>query len=238
MQGMATSTLEPAKARQSNPGSEAAIPHKRVWTAGVFGLCLLYAIIRYNVFKGVGWEHLPLYVVNKALALAGVCFIAGAYLIGKLIPLRNWEEERRRSAAKFCGVAGFTLVSMHALASMILLSPIYYEKFYAEGGKLNLVGELTTLFGVLSFACLAAPAITTLPNMYGALGGDQWKKAQRLGYWALALNCAHTFTMGFAGWFDLAAWPGTLPPITLLAFCIALLALLAKSFTSVSQARE
>lgn len=234
---MATSTIEPAAAgaRQSNPGSEAGIPHKRDWTAGVFGLCLLYAVVRYNVFEGVGWEHLPLYVANKALALAGVCFISGSYLIGKLIPLRGWEEERRRSAAKFCGVAGFTLVSMHALASMTLLSPVYYAKFYAESGKLNLVGELTTLFGVLSFACLAAPAVTTLPNMYGALGGSDWKKAQRLGYWALGLNCAHTFTMGFSSWFNVEAWPGVLPPITLVAFSLALVAVLARFFSFVSR---
>ena len=49
-----------------------------------------------------------------------------------------------------------------------------------------------------------------------------------MGYWALALACGHTFAMGYKGWFDIATWPGRLPPITLLGFLAALSAVAVK----------
>jgi DMSO/TMAO reductase YedYZ heme-binding membrane subunit len=85
------------------------------------------------------------------------------------------------------------------------------------------------LFGVLGIGFLAFPAITTIPMAYEALGGERWQRAQRMGYWALALACGHTFTMGYAGWLDASTWPGSMPPITLLGFLVGLSALIAKA---------
>ncbi len=31
----------------------------------------VYAILRYNIFKGVEWTHFPLYIMNKILAFSG-----------------------------------------------------------------------------------------------------------------------------------------------------------------------
>ena len=46
----------------------------------VFLFTLLYSIVRYNVFKGVPWTDLPLYVMNKAISFAAIIYIA-SYLI-------------------------------------------------------------------------------------------------------------------------------------------------------------
>ncbi len=227
---MSTPGGTPLAGRRMNPGSDVRLPvNSRVsWVLVLWGACLVYAIGRYNVFKGVEWIHLPLYVVNKSLALAGVVFISMSYLVGKLFDPYPSDSRRRRAMAKFFGLTGFAMISMHIFMGFIMLSPAYYEKLFHESGKMNLTGELTFLFGVLAVGCLFFPAVTTLPNMYEALGGQRWLRAQRMGYWALALACGHTLTMGYSGWFDVSTWPGSLPPITLLGFLAALIAIVVK----------
>ena len=212
-----------------NPGSSLRLPgNERVsWVVGVWTPCLIYAIVRYNIFKGVEWTHLPLYIVNKSAALAGVIFIALAYMVGKLfggVP----GSEPVRARAKFFGVTGFAMITMHVLMAMVLLSPANYPKLFRDSGELNLTGELTFLFGVLAYGCLLFPAITTLPYMYDALGMERWLKAQHMGYATLALACGHTFAMGYKGWFDLSTWPGSMPPVTMIGFLAALAGLCVK----------
>lgn len=214
---------------RANPGSSLRLPcrERTTWVLAVWGVCLAYAIVRYNVFKGVEWTHLPLYIVNKSAAFGGVVFIAMAYIVGKLFGGAQGSEPVR-AKAKFFGLAGFGMISMHILMSMVLLSPANYEKFFLASGKLNLSGEVTFLCGVLAYGCLLFPAITTLPYMYDALGMERWLRAQHMGYATLALACGHTFAMGYKGWFDLSTWPGSLPPITMLGFLAALTALVVK----------
>ncbi len=220
-----------------NPGSTIRLPlgERAGWVLGVWIFCLAYAVIRYNVFKGVEWVHLPLYIVNKSAAFAGVTLIALSYVVGKAFggPVGS---ESVRAKAKFLGLSGFSMITVHILMAMVLLSPANYEKFFAASGKLNLSGELTFLFGVLAYGCLLFPAITTLPNMCDALGMGRWLTAQHMGYATLALACGHTFAMGYKGWFDLSTWPGSMPPITLLGFLVALGALAVKGARIVSRA--
>ena len=45
----------------------------------------------------------------------------------------------------------------------------------------NLTGELSIVFGVLSVWCLAVTAITSLPFMYDAVGGERWQRWERMG---------------------------------------------------------
>jgi hypothetical protein len=217
-----------------NPGSSVVLPlgEKLRWILGIWGVCFAYAIVRYNLLKGVEWSHLPLYVTNKSFAWAGLAFVAASYLTGKWIRSYPNDPHRRRAQAKFLGMSGFYFIGVHVFASLAMLSPVYYEKFYATGGKLNTTGELTILFGVLGLGFLMFPAVTTLPLMYEALGPERWKRAQRMGYWAIAMGCAHTFTMGYAGWIDVASWPGGLPPITLWGFLAGASALAAKAWDS------
>ena len=212
-----------------NPGSSTRVPARErvTWILSVWGACLAYAVVRYNVFQGVEWIHLPLYVVNKSAAFAGVVFLALSYLVGKYFGGAVGSEPVR-AKAKFLGLTGFSMITVHMLMSMVLLSPANYAKFFEVSGKLNLTGEMTFLFGVLAYGCLLFPAITTLPYMCAALGMERWLQAQHLGYATLALACGHTFAMGSKGWIDVSTWPGSMPPITLLGFLAALLGLCGK----------
>lgn len=228
-----TTALPNASAAPKNPGASVALGRdfKRRWILAVWIPCLIYAIVRYNVFKGVEWIHLPLYIVNKSFAMAGIAFLAGSYLVGKWIRVAEDEPERQRAIAKYCGLTGLTLVGMHMVASLAMLSPAYYAKFFHETGKLNLTGEITFLCGVLGIGALACPAISTIPGMFAAMGRDRWLRMQRMGYVALAAAAGHTCAMGWKGWIDVATWPGGMPPITLIGFLIALTALVAKLFS-------
>lgn len=218
------------RAWKKNPGSEVVLPfgEKARWILGVWGFCLAYAIVRYNVFGGVEWIHLPLYVVNKSFAWGGLTFISCSYLTGKWINAYPDDVHRRRSLAKFLGLSGLYFIGMHVIGSLAMLSPEYYAKFFNESGKMNVTGEATFLFGVLGVGFLMFPAITTLPLMFEALGGERWQRAQRMGYWTLAMAALHTGTMGFKGWIDVGGWHGGMPPITLLGFLVAMAGLIAK----------
>ena len=198
------------------------------WLVVLLGVPLIYAIVRYHVFQGVEFSQFPLFVGNKAFSLAAVFLIAASYLIGKSSKLFGGDAGKRLILIKFCGLMGFSLAAIHALMALLIVSPHYYPKFFSEGGRMNLTGELSLLFGVLALWCLSITAITSLPFMYEAIGADRWYRGQRMGYLALMLVAAHVAVMGFSGWLKPADWPGHLPPISLVAFIAALIPLLIK----------
>ncbi len=202
----------------AKPAGKAGLRAAAAIMAVVFALTFAYAIVRYNVIRGVPWEQLPLFISNKAIALAAVVFIALSYDFGPLA--RFWPKAfvPELPARKFFGLLGFGLAAVHALISLLIFSPAYYPKFFAEGGKLNLTGELSMLFGVLAFFIFLAAALTSLPPVAASMGRRQWQAVQRLGYLAFFLVLLHVFVMGFEGWLKPSGWPGGLLPISLVAF--------------------
>jgi len=198
------------------------------WLILLLGVPVSYAVVRYHVFGGVEWSHFPLYIGNKALSLAAVFFIACSYLIGKTLRVYDDEPAKRLILVKFCGLMGFSAASVHAFAALLLFSPSYYPQFFGTDGRLNLTGELSMAFGVLSLWCLAITAITSLPFMYEAVGADRWRRGQRMGYLSLLLAAGHVLVMGLSGWLAPAGWHASLPPISLLAFIAAIIPVLFK----------
>ncbi len=198
------------------------------WLVLLLGVPLTYAVVRYHLLAGVEWSHFPLYIGNKALSLAAVFFIATSYLIGKTLRVYEGDFAKRLVLIKFCGLMGFSLAAIHAFMALLLFSPHHYPKLFHEAGKLNLTGELSMAFGVLSLWCLAITSITSLPFMYDAVGADRWQRGQRMGYFSLALAAGHVLVMGLSGWLTPAGWPGNLPPISLVAFIAAAIPVLIK----------
>jgi DMSO/TMAO reductase YedYZ heme-binding membrane subunit len=123
---------------------------------------------------------------------------------------------------------GFFLAGVHALFSLALLSPAYYGKYFDDGGRLNLQGEIAMSAGVIALFLLLGPAVTTLPGMPRAIGGWRWKRNQRLGYAALAFVVVHLVALGVKGWLAPQGWHGGIPPISLVAVVAALVPLLVK----------
>ena len=198
------------------------------WLFVLLGVPLSYAVFRYHVVKGVEWSHFPLYIANKGVALSAVFFIGVSYLLGKMPRVWVDKPQEKLIFIKFCGLGGFSLAAVHALASMLLLTPNYFPKFFLPEGRLNLVGELSLAFGVLSLWSLSVAAITSLRFMYDALGEQSWRRAQRIGYFSLTLVAGHVATMGLSSWLGPEGWAGSLPPISLIAFVAAVIPILVK----------
>ncbi|MBI2144246.1 ferric reductase-like transmembrane domain-containing protein [Candidatus Woesearchaeota archaeon] len=218
---------ESASARAS--AGKAGLRTVATIVAVVMAVAFAYAIIRYNVIKGVPWQELPLFISNKAVALAAVFFIALSYDFGPLA--RFWPKVfvPELSTRKFFGLLGFGLAAVHASVSLLLFSPAYYPKFFTQAGKLNLTGELSMLFGVLAFAIFSIIAITSFPAVEKSLSNKQWQMLQRIGYLAFFMVMLHVLAMGFEGWLKPAGWPGGLLPISLVAFIAIALTLLIRA---------
>jgi len=203
-------------------------PTTAKWFSVVFGFSVAYAVVRYHFAGDVPWRHFPLFILNKATSLAAVIFIACSYLIGKLIRWHDHDKALRLVVIKFCGLMGFFLAAGHALFSLCLLSPAYYEKFFDDAGRLNLQAEIAMSVGVVALFFLLSPAITTLPMMPKAIGGVRWKRSQQAGYTALVLVVVHLVAMGFKGWLAPQGWHGGIPPVSLVAVVVAMVPLLVK----------
>lgn len=214
---------------------DSGLPKERLWQpvtgkwfAVVFGGSLGYAVLRYHIAGDVAWAHFPLYILNKATSLAAVVLIACSYLVGGVIKWHNHDPVIRLVVVKFCGLMGFFMAGMHAFMSLCMLNPSYFAKYFDPDGRLNLYGELAMVTGVAGLFALMSPAITTLPMMPAAIGGQRWKRTQRFGYVALVLVLGHLVALGIRGWLAPAGWHGGLPPISLLAAIAALVPVVTK----------
>ena len=203
-------------------------PTTTKWFAVVFGGSLVYAIVRYHLAGDVPWRHFPLFILNKATSLAAVIFVACSYLIGKIIRWHDDDKQLRLVVIKFCGLIGFFLAAVHAFMALCLITPAYFAKYFEDGGKLNLQGEVAMATGVVALFFLLSPAITTMPNMAKELGGWRWKRGQRAGYVALVLTVAHLVALGLKGWMNPSGWTAGLPPISLVALVAAVVPLVVK----------
>ena len=201
--------------------------YKRKWLISVLVISIFYSVLRYNVFKGVLFDHFPVYILNKVISFSGLVFIALSYVFSKSRWLRFDDSTLNVQFSKYMGLLGFSLSAIHVFLSLMILNAEYYPKLF-KGGMLNFKGELSMLMGVGCFFCFAVPAITTIPVMQDAMGISKWQQSQRIGYLGLLLAVLHVFVMGFAGWLKVETWPGYLPPITLLSFLVGAVPLIFK----------
>jgi len=193
-----------------------------------FIIIFSYSILRYNVFKAVPLDQIPLYIFNKAIALTSVVIIGLSFLIGPLA--RFWPNRfvPKLYLRKYLGVLGFGIAALHGIISLLIFNSAYYPKFFTEAGKLNLTGELSMLFGILSIFIFSAVAVTSLPSVEKEMHPKQWKFVQRMGYLAFVLTLLHVTVMGWRGWLNPANWPGGLLPISMLAAAVIILILVMR----------
>lgn len=194
----------------------------------IFTATLLYAFIRYNVVRNIPFENIPLYITNKAMALTATILIGLSFLLGPLA--RFWPQvfAHQLYLRKHLGLAGFAMAALHALMSLVLLTPAYYPKFFLPGGKMNLIGESSMLSGILAFLIFAAIAITSLPPIEKHMNPQQWKLIQRLGYLAYVLILFHVVIMGWAGWWKPESWKFGLASISLISTLVIIFVLIMR----------
>lgn len=175
--------------------------------------CTAYAVLRYVVFRGDSVEQLPVYVVNKGVSLSGLIFVAWSRCHG--------EPDRRR----FLGRVGLCLIAVHIGLSPIILRPAYFSTFFHPTGLMTWQAELAMLTGVVAALVLGCLFVATQRH---ESDGHFPKRSRQpfLGRLVLVSTAAHVGFMGYPSWFKPETWPGHLPPITLLSFVVAAVALL------------
>jgi hypothetical protein len=175
---------------------------------------LLYATVRYNVFKGVPWTEWPTFVVNKAAAL-------GALLLVVLHLLRR--RTRGAGTQGHLVSAAAWLAALHVGLSLAILSPASFPKLFVEG-KPTTAAAWSILLGALAAA--GAFAGSRRPDAWSDRAGSL-----RLGLLAFVPGL-HAALLGYEGWFAPSTWPGYLVPITLIAFVSGTIGVLAAGWPS------
>lgn len=174
--------------------------------AVVFLVSFAYAFIRYNILRDVPLEQIPLFIMNKVLALSGSILIGFSFLLGPLTRFWPHTFEQKLYLRKPLGVFGFGIAALHSVISLALLSPTYYSKFFLESGKLNLIGGTSLLFGVLALFIFSIVSITSIPAVASQMKQEHWKFIQRLGYIAYGFVLLHVVVMGFRGWLEISSY--------------------------------
>ena len=165
----------------------------------------LYTIGRYVFFGNVSVIHLPVYLLNKSLAMASVFFLFYA-------SFSNFKH--RSDGVLFWGRASWHSALIHILLSLSILSKAYYSKFFGLE-KMNLSGELTVLFGVLAIYCFwRVPRERSNPI-----------RLRTVRVLSSFLIATHLVGMGILGWLKVDEWHGGLPPISLISFVLSVLSL-------------
>lgn len=172
-------------------------------------LTLAYAVLRYHIFKGVEWDHFPLYISNKAIAWTALI------LLGVSLTLRGRTSLAVR---RICGLYGFYLGTLHALISFIVLRPNYFPKLFNEG-QLTLLAESSMLAGIIGFTFMMRYQFMRLEPSAKNIPANA---KRNIGVALIAFTFLHTTLLGWKGWWDVSAWPGYLPPITILSSITAL----------------
>lgn len=201
---------------------------KIITLALLFGLA--YAILRYHIFGPVPWKDFPFFILNKSLSLAAFILLACNFGFGPLNNLGIRVPESWLNARKALGMTGFLLVLIHALMSFMLFSPSVYAQFFAPDGSLTLLAGLSMLGGVLAFVVLWAYNLSFQTHLREDKSFIEFITSRRFLLVALVLGGVHLFFMGYQGWLKPAGWHGGLPPISLVAFTIFVVAYTANLF--------
>jgi DMSO/TMAO reductase YedYZ heme-binding membrane subunit len=167
-----------------------------------------------------------------------VMFIALSYLLGPLARLWPKTMVPLLGLRQFFGLLGFGLAAIHGFASLLLFTPAHYPKFFSLDGTLNLIGELSMMFGILAFFIFSAVALTAIPSVAGSMSSQRWQTVQRLGYVGLVLVLFHVLVMGYEGWTKPSSWPGGMLPISLMAAIVIAFALLLRIVVMIFPRRE
>jgi hypothetical protein len=156
-------------------------------------MSLVYATVRYNVFKGVPWSDWPVYVVNNALALSSLLILLTWILRARLGPdesMASLLSNARR------------LALVHAGLSLAILSPAYFPAFFLDG-KLSWPSGVSVLLGAVAASGLN---VTPRPDVL-------WLAAvRRVGVVGLMAGTPTRCSMATGAGLPLSRGPGTWLP--------------------------
>ncbi len=196
----------------------------------ILTVAILYAVLRYHLAGPVPWKDFPFYILNKGFSLAAFLLLACNFGLGPLNTIGVPVPGSWLAARKALGMTGFLLVLIHALMSFLLFTPAVYSSFFAADGTLTLPGGLSMLAGVLAFVVLWAYNLSFQTFLREDQAFIAFITSRRFLLVAFVFGGAHLLFMGYEGWMNPAGWHGGLPPISLVAFTVFVLAYVANLF--------
>jgi hypothetical protein len=168
----------------------------------LFAASVAYSVVRYAVFAPQNFQNLPIFIINKGIAMAvPLCF---AIAFWQQLRMRDGITGTHAPTAWFrAGVWG---ICAHIPMSLSLLRPGYFPEFFsAERFSFN--GEAVLLFGALT----AGGVYLLTRTHWNAL--VRW----RLSMLTMTALFAHTLFMGIARGINIKASHGYLPPMWMLS---------------------
>jgi hypothetical protein len=195
--------------------------------------CLLsigYAIVRYHIAGPVPWKDLPLYTLNKGIALSALIILTLNFSLGPLRNLGVHVTERLLNVRKSLGINGFILVFTHAIISLLLFKPAIYPKFFHLDNTLTLDGGLSMLGGILSFVFLWSYKMSFQAHLREHERLVRSIRSRNFLLTAMLVFMLHLLFMGYKGWITPSQWHGGLPPISLVSFVFFLIAYVINFF--------
>ena len=200
------------------------------FTTAVFNAWLLYLIYLYYISDTVyAWEQIFVKVLNKCICMTGITILSVTYLASsfaamfqlyygtKHIRFSRWLDKWLKTR-KQLGLVSFTLISIHVIMSVLIMSPTYLRSWYHtteitvpshlekefkfnQVNWMNWKGEAACLTGIIAFVTLCFICVTTFPSVTDTLNWREWRFAQsKLGHVALFMSVVHVLVMGIPGW--------------------------------------
>ena len=193
---------------------------------GVIILSIAYAVLRYHIVGDVPWKDFPFYVLNKGVSLAAFVLVSFNFAFGPAkalgIPLpSSWLDAR-----KALGISGFLLVLIHVFISLMLFSPAVFGKFFETDGTLTFNAGMSMLFGIFAFVSLWGYNLSFQTFLKEDTAFIAFITSRKVLLTAFLFGALHLVFMGYQGWLHPEGWNGGLPPISLVAFGIFVIAYL------------
>lgn len=122
-------------------------------------------------------------LINKGVALSAIILIGLAYFLGPLCKILPFVKHHLRYR-KYFGLAGFALILLHVVFTLLQLSDRFPPSWYVDHAK----GVILATAALIVFFFLAA---TSTKDAIHRLGGHNWKLLQRTGYIAYMYVLMH-----------------------------------------------
>lgn len=175
------------------------------WISIVMIASAAYATLRYNICNGVPWADWPTWTLNKAFGVASLALLLVA-------AIRRTSDSEASCSKVFSFSVG--LAAVHVVLSLVLMSPVYYPKFFVDE-KLTLAAGGSMILGCVAAVIMARRSSSGVLKSMGEASRGVWMVVL-----VALLVALHALLQGFSGWFNLEKWAGGLPPITLISFIL------------------
>jgi len=185
---------------------------------GTFLFALFYVVVRYHIVGQVPWSSFPLFIFNKAIALASFILLSFNFSFSPMKNIGIKIPQRWLDARNILGMVGFLLVVIHVFMSFLLFNSSIYSKFFQDDGSLTLLAGISMLGGILAFVSLWTYNMSFQTHLRDDKKFIEFITSRKIMLISLSFGAIHLFMMGYKGWLTPLDWHGGIPPVSLLAF--------------------